>query len=337
LDFLPPQATMTHLKKYLLAFLLLEMFFSYAPAFAQTTNTIPDYSTAGVSTQIEKYLCSPNSTYGQNTVNQNISPTNSNPLFLCINQLYKFAIVIASVVGVFFIVIAGYIYMSAEGNNESVEKAKSILTSTITAIVILLAGYVLLRALNPDLVQFQSIQPQNVTLTPNAPLTTTGGTGGGTSNTGTISTSNCSQNFTSGYPSFSTGCSGSSCVNVYSKTSHNDPTDCQTGNGQCLVSQSAANDLNNFISTFNSLAQGACSVQIASAIQSNGGPSVDPCHNPASSVAGTCVDMHLIPYNSTCQQAFYQAAQQSGVVSRMIDEYCQAVSSTTGGNIHINF
>jgi hypothetical protein len=47
--------------------------------------------------------------------------------------------------------------------------------------------------------------------------------------------------------------------------------------------------------------------------------------------------MHLIPYNSTCQQAFYQAAQQSGVVSRMIDEYCQAVSSTTGGNIHINF
>ena len=100
-------------------------------------------------------------------------------MYQCINQIYKFAIVLAAVIGVFFIVIAGYVYMSADGNSESVDKAKSILESTITSLVILLAGYVLLNSINPDLVQFHGNTLQPVTINV-APGTGTGTTGGGT-------------------------------------------------------------------------------------------------------------------------------------------------------------
>jgi hypothetical protein len=160
------------IKKYFLLLLLAELLLAYAPAYAQT----PDYSKAGVSDQIAKYLCAPNTPPASQTSYlgglSNSIPGAATPagaannngavLFTCINQIYKFAIIVAAVIGVFFIVVAGYIYMSSDGNNESVEKAKSIIVSTVTALVILLAGFILLKALNPDLIQFHAIQPPSV-------------------------------------------------------------------------------------------------------------------------------------------------------------------------------
>ena len=159
---------MIKFKKLLLSLLLFELLFAYVPAFAQTPPPY-DYSQNGtnpISSQIETYLCSPKN-------------GGSGVLYQCINQIYKFAIVLAAVIGVFFIVIAGYVYMSADGNSESVDKAKSILESTITSLVILLAGYVLLNSINPDLVQFHGNTLQPVTINV-APGTGTGTTGGGT-------------------------------------------------------------------------------------------------------------------------------------------------------------
>ncbi len=147
------KATMTKIKKCFFTLLLLELFFAYVPAFAQTTPPPYDYgANAGVSKQIEAYLCNP-------------TASGSGILYQCINQLYKFAIILACVLGVLFIVVAGYVYMSAEGNSESIDKAKSILESTITALVILFAGYLLLSTINPDLVQFHgnTLQPVNIT------------------------------------------------------------------------------------------------------------------------------------------------------------------------------
>lgn len=91
------------------------------------------------------------------------SNTAAGDLYNCINRLYRFAIILASIGAVLYIVIAGYLYMSSEGNSEMVDKAKSYVTSAITAIVILLAGYIVLRFLNPDLIQFRNIQPPSVT------------------------------------------------------------------------------------------------------------------------------------------------------------------------------
>jgi uncharacterized Zn-binding protein involved in type VI secretion len=138
-------------------------------AFAQTTGQ--DYTKAGVSEQIRQYLCAPSSDQSAVINNQNTTTvgygTNTaanGDLYTCINRLYKFAIVIGGVVGVFFIVIAGYLYMGAGGNDESITKAKDILTTTITSLVILFAGFILLKAINPDLIQFRSIQPPSVDL-----------------------------------------------------------------------------------------------------------------------------------------------------------------------------
>jgi hypothetical protein len=90
--------------------------------------------------------------------------TGSGDLYRCINRLYRFAIIFASSIAVMFIVIAGYLYMSAEGNQEAVDKAKAILTSCVASLVILFVGYILLRAINPELIEFKSIQPPSVVL-----------------------------------------------------------------------------------------------------------------------------------------------------------------------------
>ena len=158
-------------KKFLLIFSLVYMLTAWANlAFAQ--NSGYDYTKAGVGEQIKQYLCAPTPQTSTNSASSTASSFNNNAassdLYNCINRLYKFAIVLASVIGVFFIVISGYLYMSAEGSQEAVDKAKSILVSTITSLVILFGGYVLLKALNPDLVQFRSIQPPSVVV-PNAP------------------------------------------------------------------------------------------------------------------------------------------------------------------------
>jgi hypothetical protein len=146
------------IKKYLLLVLVCELFFAQANLAFAASSTY-DYSKAGVSKQIEDYLCAP----PKNTADKSQL---SGSLYNCINRLYRFALILSSVIAVFFIVIAGYLYMSAEGNQEAVDKAKSILTSSITALVILFTGYILLKAINPDLVQFKSIQPPSVTGVP---------------------------------------------------------------------------------------------------------------------------------------------------------------------------
>jgi lysophospholipase L1-like esterase len=185
------------------SFLLLNLFLAfYSTATAQTVVTqtqsnqaADDYSKSGVSNTIKQFLCTPTEPGQQ----PNMKPpeftgtisgdnTAAYDLTFCIQRLYKFSIVFASVVAVFFIVMAGYIYMSADGSSESVDKAKSILQSSITALVILMGGYVLLRAINPDLITIPSIQPPNVV--PIVGQNTTGGTGNG----GTLNSSVCAPN-----------------------------------------------------------------------------------------------------------------------------------------------
>jgi len=90
-------------------------------------------------------------------------------------------------VGILFIVISGYLWMSSGGNQESVDTAKSMFQSSITAMVILFAGYILLKAINPDLLQFQSIQPPNIVL-PDQPTGSGFGAGSGATTSNDIAT-----------------------------------------------------------------------------------------------------------------------------------------------------
>lgn len=143
-------------KKYILIYLVSMLLLSYCNV-AYAANQAYDYSQGGtnpVSSQIKQYLCAPtetppasqtvatgNSLSGLNPLssatvavqtaqlsyNSGAANVAQNDLYTCINKLYKFAIVIGSVMAVFFIVIAGYLYISSGGSSESVDKAKSIL------------------------------------------------------------------------------------------------------------------------------------------------------------------------------------------------------------------
>jgi hypothetical protein len=316
-------------------------------ALAQTSQTITDqYS--GPEATIRQYLCTPSPNSGGTTVvSTNPNPNqpwtsasvggqnnpNAGDLYNCINRVYRFAIVFAAIAAVLYIVIAGYLYMSAEGNGETVEKAKSLVTSSITALVILFAGYILLKALNPDLISFKNIQPPSVT-----PATTTAPMIGGTppaAGGGNVDLSNCQQSLGS---AASAGCTvGTNCTDVSAYT----PTkDCQSNNGVCLLSGTAAAKAKTFINTFNQLGSASgCSLKISSAIQVNGGPSISGCHKTGNGSTGTCLDFNLNPSSAACQQVFYQAAKQSGAVVSFLNEYVPACvkESTTGGNIHVNF
>lgn len=103
---------------------------------------------SGVEQSVGRYLCVPT---GSNKVT----------LYECINKLYRVAIVVTSIAALFFLVFAGYLYMTAEGNSENVTKAKTYVQSTIAALVILLTGYLLLKAINPDLTQFSALDLAN--------------------------------------------------------------------------------------------------------------------------------------------------------------------------------
>ena len=152
------------MKTVFYCFAIFQIFFSHPTViFAlDATSSASTYASAGISSQIEKYLCAPTDSGGGTT------NVNSLDLYKCINRLYRFFIALASVIAVFFMVIAGYIYMSADGSSEATDKAKSILVSSITALVILFVGYNLLRAINPDLIKFQKIQPPSVGAIPDA-------------------------------------------------------------------------------------------------------------------------------------------------------------------------
>lgn len=147
-------------KKYFLLFTVVYLFLSYTHIFAAEVTGAPgdyNYKNAGIGNQIKQYLCAP--TDASRTGGAGAANVAQGDLYACINKLYRFAIVIGAAIGVFYLVIAGYMYMGSDGNQESVDKAKDMLASTLTAFVILLAGYILLKAINPDLIQFKQIQP----------------------------------------------------------------------------------------------------------------------------------------------------------------------------------
>lgn len=97
------------------------------------------------------FICSPDSGGGGDL------------LFGCFNRIYNIAIVTGSIVAVFFIAWAGYLYMFSGGNEGSVKHAKEYITTSITGIIILLAGFLVLKQINPDLLNFRSISPEQIT------------------------------------------------------------------------------------------------------------------------------------------------------------------------------
>lgn len=141
------------------SFLLFQIIFSYAgqgilvaraqvpgglkPATSGVTGQVPVYQ--GVDTSISKYLCTPD--------DSNLGGS----LFICITKAYRFGIAFGAIALVFFVVLAGYFYIT--GGEGAKTKGKSIFTSALTGMAIILGSYVLLGFINPDLLKIKPIQP----------------------------------------------------------------------------------------------------------------------------------------------------------------------------------
>ncbi|MBI4363630.1 MAG: hypothetical protein HY545_02160 [Candidatus Doudnabacteria bacterium] len=72
----------------------------------------------------------------------------------CINQIYTWALGAAALLAFLMIIIGGYFIMTAQGSGEQTTKGKEFIYSAIIGLVLLFTAYLLLRTINPDLVNF---------------------------------------------------------------------------------------------------------------------------------------------------------------------------------------
>ncbi len=86
-------------------------------------------------------------------------------LFSCVNQLYKYALVISSIAAIIMIMIGGYMYIFSGGSEKKVGTAKSFIQSSLVGIAVMLVGFVLLGQINPNLLTIKNITPQQVAFT----------------------------------------------------------------------------------------------------------------------------------------------------------------------------
>jgi len=74
-----------------------------------------------------------------------------------LKAIYKFGLGAIGISAMFMIVIGGFTYLTSAGNNAQTSKAKEIITDAIAGLILALVSYLLLYTINPDLVNFNSI------------------------------------------------------------------------------------------------------------------------------------------------------------------------------------
>lgn len=107
-----------------------------------SNGALPTYN-AGVDQTIGEYLCIPQ---GDGT-----------DLAECIDRLYRFGIAAGAILLVLFLVIAGYLYITAGESGKG--QAKNMVLSVVTGMALLLGSYVILNFINPSLVVIKPFQP----------------------------------------------------------------------------------------------------------------------------------------------------------------------------------
>lgn len=115
----------------------------FAQSESKTNFDVPEYQ--GVDSSLTSFLCTPS------------DPPNGKDLETCINKGYRFGIAFGAISLVFFLVFAGYMYIT--GGEAGKEKGKSILKNALVGISLLLGSYLILSFINPSLVLFKPIQP----------------------------------------------------------------------------------------------------------------------------------------------------------------------------------
>ena len=76
----------------------------------------------------------------------------------CIVNIYRWALGIAVLIALIMIIISGYRYITAGGNAQTVASAKEMLTGSFVGLILLFAAVLILRTINPDLVDFSKLK-----------------------------------------------------------------------------------------------------------------------------------------------------------------------------------
>ncbi len=73
---------------------------------------------------------------------------NSNDLFHFIAALIQILLLFAGAIAVVFVIIGGYYYITAQGNEEQVEKGKKTLINAIIGIVVVILSYAIINVIS---------------------------------------------------------------------------------------------------------------------------------------------------------------------------------------------
>ncbi|PLX21330.1 hypothetical protein C0584_02760 [Candidatus Parcubacteria bacterium] len=79
-------------------------------------------------------------------------------LGLYLKAIYTYAISIVGIVATVMLMVGGFIWLTAGGSGEKVGKARDIIFSSLTGLVLALTSYTILSVINPDLVNFKIIE-----------------------------------------------------------------------------------------------------------------------------------------------------------------------------------
>lgn len=141
---------------------------NFNPSLGSTGSGFTSYTSSGYSTpRIVTY----NSPYRGNPTPVNIGPgpsitenLDTTSLAQFLSRIYLYAIAIAGMLAVVMSVFGGYLVMSARGNGAQATRGREYIYSSLVGLVLLLAAFLILNTLNPDLTQLDVPSLRNLEL-----------------------------------------------------------------------------------------------------------------------------------------------------------------------------
>lgn len=87
----------------------------------------------------------------------------------CVNQVYIWSMAVGALLALLMIVVGGIMTLTSAGNAARASRGREYITSSVVGLALLFGAYLLLRTINPDLVNF-NINSVNNTQTQTTPL-----------------------------------------------------------------------------------------------------------------------------------------------------------------------
>jgi hypothetical protein len=72
-----------------------------------------------------------------------------------IRSIYKYMLAVVGLLAAVVLMISGVIWLTAGGNTERISQAKNYMTGSLTGLVLMLTSYIILRTVNPNMVEFK--------------------------------------------------------------------------------------------------------------------------------------------------------------------------------------